>query len=366
MKYLFVNVVCGIKSTGRICTDLAQSLEREGNIVKIAYGREEVPPQFERFAVKIGDPLSFRINAAVARVLDNDGFFAIQETKKFLRWADSYNPDVIWLHNLHGYYINVSLLFEWIKSRPNMIVKWTLHDCWAFTGHCAYFSYIGCEKWKNECFSCEQKNSYPKSIFLDKSNSNYHKKKELFSGITNLTIIVPSYWLANLVSKSFLSDYKLEVHYNTIDKTIFKPTSSDIRKRYKLNGKTVILGVASTWDERKGLNYFIQLSELLDERFVIVLVGLNSIQISKLPDSIIGLEKTNNAIELAQIYTAADIFLNPSVEETFGMTTLEALACGTKAIVFKGTACEEVATRNGGYVVEQNLKSITDMIYKLK
>lgn len=365
MKYLFINVVCGIKSTGRICTDLAQDLEKEGHMVKIAYGRDDVPQQYKNYAVKIGNTYSPKINATVARVFDNDGFFAYQETKTFLKWAEKYDPDVLWLHNLHGYYINVKLLFDWIKSRPDMKVKWTLHDCWAFTGHCAYFSYVGCEKWKTLCGNCEQKKCYPKSLCRDNSKNNYLNKRDCFVGVNNLVIITPSNWLAHLVKQSYLKDYPLEVIYNSIDKTVFKPTISSFRSDYNLNNKKVILGVASSWDKRKGLDVFIDLADRLDDTFAIVLVGLTEVQIKNLPDNIIGLKKTNSTLELAQLYSMADVFLNPSVEETFGMTTIEALSCGTKAIVLKGTACEEVALNYGGQVVDPGIENIFDKLCQL-
>lgn len=342
MKILMINVVCGIRSTGRICTDLARELEMQGNEVKIAYGREEVPEQYEKFAVRIGSEWGTKYNALMARICDNDGLAAKNSTKKFLEWATRFNPDLLWLHNLHGYYINYELLFKWIKSRPHMQVKWTLHDCWAFTGHCVHFSIEGCYRWKKECYSCPQKREYPKSFLIDASRENYLRKKSAFVGVHDMTIITPSNWLANLVKISFLKNYRVEVNYNKVDNNIFKPTKSNIRKKYNINNKIVLLGVASTWSEKKGLNDFKELARKLDDSFVIVLVGLNKKQIKKLPNNIIGIERTSDVTELAEIYSSADLFINASREETFGMTTVEAIQCGTPAIVYKGTACEEI------------------------
>lgn len=364
MKILMINSVCGIRSTGRICTDMAKEYEKKGNIVKIAYGREGVPKQFQKNAVRIGNDFDVKFNVLRTRVFDDEGFTAAKQTEKFLKWAEEYNPDILWLHNLHGYYINIELLFNWIKSRPNMEVNWFLHDCWAFTGHCAYFSMIKCDKWKSQCSNCIQKREYPSSFIKDNCKNNYLKKKKIFTGVDNLTIYTPSKWLADLVKQSFLHDYPVKVKYNTIDKNIFKPTPSNFREYHRLENKKIILGVASIWHKRKGLDDFIQLSEMLDSSYVIVLVGLTEKQIRKLPKNIIGLVRTNNVEELAKIYSAADIFVNPSKEETFGMTTLEALYCGTDAIVYKDTACEEVVNMYGGVAVKQSVKAIKEQIMR--
>lgn len=366
MRVLLINSVCGIRSTGRICTDLAQKFEKEGHEVKIAYGRvEEVPEQFQKYAVKIGNDLDLKLHALRTRILDEHGFGSKKATKAFLKWADQYNPDLLWLHNIHGYYINIEMLFDWIKSRPDMQIKWTLHDCWAFTGHCSHFSVVQCEQWKKQCEHCKQKERYPASKIKDNSYLNFKRKKAAFTGVKNMVIITPSKWLANFVKQSFLKEYPIEVQYNTIDLNVFKPTENDFRKKYYLEEKKVILGVASTWDDRKGLDDFIELRKLLDDSFVIVLVGLSEKQIEELPEKMIGIKKTNNITELAEIYTAADVFVNPSREETFGLTTVEAIACGTPVIVYKDTACEEIIETYGGMAVEMGIENIYRTILDL-
>ena len=253
MKTLLINSVCGVKSTGRICTDIAVQTEKDGSEVMIAYGRDIVPEQYRKYAVKIGNDFDFAYNLLLTRLFDRHGYGSRTATKRFLRWADEYDPEVLWLHNIHGYYINIELLFDWIKKRPDMKVIWTLHSCWAFTGHCTHFEKIGCTKWKTQCENCPQKKSFPSSLLLDNSRQNYIDKKRLFCGVKDLTIVTPSKWLASLVKESFLKEYPVEVHYNTIDTEAFRPRSSDFKAKYHIEGKKIILGVATSWGESKGL-----------------------------------------------------------------------------------------------------------------
>lgn len=363
MKVLFINSVCGIGSTGRICTDLAQQLEAEGNEVRIAYGRKgTVPKQFQKYAVRIGTDWDCKMHAIQTRLFDTHGFGSRRATREFLEWAEEYNPDLLWLHNLHGYYINVEMLFDWIKKHPKMQVKWTLHDCWAFTGHCTHFAMVKCEQWKSKCKDCPQLKRYPACFMMSSVSKNFERKNKAFTGVKNMTLITPSEWLAKLTHDSFLKDYPVEVQYNSVDTSIFKPTPSNFRERYGLQGKIIVLGVANVWEDRKGLFDFYKLAEMLDSRFVIVLVGLSEKQIQELPKGIKGILRTNSAQDLAAIYTAADILVNLSVEETFGMTPVEAQACGTPSIVYEDTACEEIAKMNGNVVVPQNIDAVYEAI----
>lgn len=365
MKVLLINSVCGIRSTGRIVAQLAEDFICSGNECRIAYGREEAPEKLREISYRIGSELGVKANVALARIFDNEGFNAKLATKHFLNWANSYNPDVLWLHNLHGYYLNIEMLFAWIKTRPQMQVKWTLHDCWSFTGHCSYFSFVECDRWKHGCGECDQTHKYPTSLGFDSSKNNYRRKKRAFCGVKNMTLITPSYWLANLVGQSFLKEYPIEVCYNTIDTKVFTPTTSNFREKYNLNNRKIVLGVASTWDERKGLADFIKLSEVLQSKFAIVLVGISPNDVKKCPENIIGIPPTNSVGELVEIYSVADVFVNPSKEETFGLTTLEAMACGTPAIVYKNTACEEIANLYGGIAVEQSINALKNAIEQL-
>lgn len=358
MKVLLINAVCGIRSTGRICVDIAQQLEKEGHTVKIAYSREDVPEEYQKYAIRISNRIDVYFHALMSRLFDEYGYCSRIATKKFLKWADDFDPDVLWLHNIHDYTINITLLFKWIKRRTNMQVKWTQHDCWAFTGGCMHFTQAGCYKWKSQCQNCIYRAKFPKGALIKRTRRNFLRKKESFSGIQNMRIITVSHWLENLVRESFLGEYPIGVCYNKVDENVFTPTDSDFREKYGLENKKIVLGVATFWTINKGLLAFNSLSEKLSNDYKIVLVGVDKKMEKRLNSNILCLPRTNNPKELAQIYTAADLFLNLSVEETFGMTTLEALNCGTKAVVLKNTACEEIANEYGGVVVERDIDSI--------
>ena len=356
MKYLFINSTAGFGSTGRIVEETCRELMAQGHQCMIAYGRKKTGCQGIP-TIRIGSDLDNRINAIRNRLLDDQCFGTRRATRKFLEQVRTYDPDVIWIHNLHGYYIHAGLLFSYLRTCGKQII-WMLHDCWAFTGHCAYFDYVGCDRWKTGCHHCPEKKQYPASILADRSRKNYRLKKELFTGIPNLRLIVPSHWLESRVKAGILREYPVEVRYNRVDRSVFKPTPSNFREQHQLQDRKILLGVASVWDRRKGMEDFLALSEMLDDSFRIVLVGLTPEQISTLPASILGLPRTKNVEELVKIYSAADYYINPGVEETFGMTVLEALCCGTTPIVYEGTACAEVAEQFGGIAVPRGPENL--------
>ena len=363
MKYLFINSVAGFGSTGRIAAEKCRELMAEGHECVLAFGRDKANCD-DISTVQIGSSLDFKLHGIRCRVLDDHGFGSKGATRRFLDWVKQYDPDVIWLHNIHGYYIHIGLLFEYLRTCGKNII-WTLHDCWSFTGHCAYFDFAGCDKWKTGCHHCPQKHTYPQSLLLDNSRRNYAMKKSLFTGIPDLRLVFPSNWLEKRVNQRFLKDYPVEVVYNTINREIFKPTPGNFRKKHGLEDKIVLLGVASVWDARKGLSDFVELAGMLDDRYKIVLVGLTQSQISALPDNILGLPRTNSMEELVAAYSEADIFLNPSVEETFGMTAMEARCCGTEAIVYQDTACEEIVNQFGGIAVPRGAEHLYAAVKKI-
>lgn len=350
MRVLQINSVCGVGSTGRIATDIHSMLIQKGYESYIAYGRDL--PKNCTASIKIGTKLDNYIHVALTRALDKHGFGSIKATRNFIKKVDQLDPDIIHLHNIHGYYINIKVLFDYLKKSGKPVI-WTLHDCWSFTGHCAYFDYAGCNKWTTGCHNCPEKSSYPASIFFDNSRVNYQMKKEIFTGVKDLTIVTPSKWLANLVKQSYLKEYPVKVINNGIDLEVFKPTQSDFRKKYNLENKFIILGVANVWGRRKGFKYFIELSEKIKNDEAIVMVGLSKKQKESLPKNIIGITKTNNVKELAEIYTAADVFVNPTLEEVMGLTNVEALACGTPVITFDTGGSVECINKNTGIIVEK-------------
>lgn len=365
MKVLQINSVCGIGSTGRIATDLADILARQGHECRIAYGRGIVPERYRDIAVRIGTDMDVRIHGVQTRLFDLHGFGSRTATRKFLRWVEEYDPDVIHLHNIHGYYINIELLFNYLK-RAGKPVFWTLHDCWAFTGHCSHFVEAKCEQWKTGCRTCTQLKKYPTCMGFGRVAQNYAQKKELFTAVPNLTVITPSEWLAGQVRGSFLGEYPVRVIQNGIDLSVFKWVDSDFREKYGLIDKKIVLGVANVWDASKGLYDFAELSEMLDRRHKIVLVGLTQEQVTQLPPEILGITRTGSVRELAEIYSAADIFVNPSRQETMGLVTVEAMACGTPAVVYDQTAVPEVVDELSGVVVKVgDVKGLAEAIERV-
>lgn len=362
MKVLLVNAVCGSGSTGRICADIYDMLVTKGHEAVVAFAHGEPTRVPVENTHRINNRRGYFIHNVLARITDRAGFYSTSATKQFIEYIRFYKPDLIHLHNLHGFYINIRVFFEYL-STANIPVVWTLHDCWAFTGHCVHYSYIACNKWITHCHDCPSKKSYPQSLIFDQSRRNYNDKKKLFTSITKMHITTPSQWLAKQVKQSYLKNYDVTPIYNGIDLDIFKPTRSEIRSKYSIaDSKTMLLAVANEWSARKGLADLIELNGKLDHsKFQLVIVGLNPKVISKLDDSIVGIQRTSSLEEIVKLYSAADVFLNPSYEETMGMVTAEALACGTPVIVYSKTAVPEIPDEKSGIVVNAG---DVDAIYK--
>lgn len=362
MKYLFINTVAGNTSTGTITANLCRKLTREGNECVLAYGRWKVNCDDVK-TYRIGTDLDYKVHGLMTRFFDLQGFCSTAATKKFVSWIKEYDPDVIWLHNLHGYYINVEILFEYLKSCKKEI-RWTLHDCWAFTGHCTYFTMVKCDQWKQHCRKCPQLREYPACYVFSNVSRNFDRKKKAFTGVENLTLITPSQWLADLTRESFLKCYPVKVIHNTIDKNIFKPIESDFRRKNGIEDKIMLLGVANGMDKWKGLPDFIKLSKMLNDQYVIVLVGVKEKDIDSLPDNVIGLAKTNNQKELAGIYSTADLFLNLTHQDNYPTVNLEAQACGTPVVTYRvGGSPESVPDEN--VVEERDFKGLMERINNL-
>jgi len=359
MKIVQLNVTYGSGSTGKIALSISELLDNENIENYVVYSSGSCD---KSNGIKYATPNSIKIQTVIARVLGNYGFEAKRTTKKLVAHLEKIKPDILHIHNIHSHDCNLEILFKYIKAN-NIKTYWTFHDCWAFTGYCPYFDMIGCDKWKTECKNCPQKGYY--SWFFDRSNQNFNKKKKLFEGL-DLTIITPSKWLAGLVSHSILKDYPVKVINNGIDLSIFKPTESDFREKYNLENKFIVLGVAFGWGIRKGLDVFIELSKKLDDNFKIVLVGTNSEVDKQLPDNIISIHRTNNQQELAEIYTAADLFVNTTREENYPTVNMESLACGTPVITFNTGGCSEMLNETCGVVVpKDDLEALYSEIVKI-
>ena len=339
MKLLLINPVCGILSTGRVCAAIAEEYEAKGWEVKIAYGRRGyVPEKYRKYAVRIGNMLGVYLHALNSMIWGDHavGLCSKFATQKFIKWAEEFRPDVVWLHNLHDNYINVEVLFAWLKSHPEIEIRWTHHDGWAFAGACACLPEPDfCEQWKSACIHC------PKGMGLKRrgwfggsERRQFLRKKKAFLGVKNMVMYSPSRWLAGLIKQGFLGQYEVKVLPNTIDKTIFKPTQSDFRSRYNLLDKKIVLGVAGFWGPMKGFDDFIMLDQLLAGRVKIVMIGVGKQQMKLLPKSILAIERLHDAVELAGIYTTADVFFNPTKYDNYPTVNMEARACGCPVITY--------------------------------
>ena len=363
MKYLFINSVYGVRSTGKLIAEQCHRLQKDGHQCLVAYGRECVNDG-DVDCIQIGSTLDYRVHALASRFFDFTGFCSTNATKKFIKRVDQYSPDVIWLHNLHGYYINIELLFHWIKENENVQVYWTLHDCWAFTGHCAYFTMAKCRKWEKGCFDCPQLKEYPVTYGLDHTRRNYKRKRAAFTGVSNLKLITPSQWLADLTRQSFLSEYPVTVIHNTVNKSIFKPTHSEFKKEYNLNDNFMVLGIAVGWEKTKGLPDMLMLRKVLPENYTIVLVGVTNAQAKQLPPGVIGILRTENQKELAGLYTAADVFVNPTHQDNYPTVNLEAEACGTPVVTYNvGGSPESAAPAN--VIAENDIDALAKRIIQI-
>lgn len=362
MKVLQISANWGHGGPGGVLKDFHNYLVSKGHEPSVAYGRDDVPNDV--VAVKIGSMLDVYVHVLWTRLLDASGFCSSRATRKLIKCIDEMKPDVIHLHNLLGYYLNVEVLFEYLKT-AGIPVVWTLHDCWALTGHCINFERIKCEKWKTECHNCQFKDNYPESILFDRSKANFNRKKNAFTNVPNMELIVPSQWLANQVAQSYLREYPCHVINNGIDLEIFKPTCSSIREEYGLQDKKILLFVASVWNEMKGEHLVYQLSDLLDDSYAIVMIGRKSA--NKIPKRIIDIPRTQNVYELVKWYTAADVFVNPTLGDNLPTVNIEALACGTPVVTNDTGGSPEIAGNEWGRVVytkqpEEFLKRIDECI----
>lgn len=342
-------------STGKIMFQIAKVARSCGHEVLTCsaqlYNKGEkkqtfVAPDHFVWGTHMGSWFHYHVGALLGR----NGLFSRKSTKRLVAKLREFNPDVIHLHNVHKFCVHLPTLFRYIKE-SNVKVVWTLHDCWSFTGHCGFFSLAKCDKWKTGCGNCPALMAYPKT-YIDNTAKMYRRKREWFSGIQDMTLVAPSRWLAGLVKQSFLKDYPVEIIGNGIDLSVFTPQNSDFRERYRCEEKKVVLGVAFAWGERKGLDVFLELSKRLNpEKYQIVLVGTNDTIDQQLPRNIISIHRTANQLQLAEIYSVADLFLNPTREDNYPTVNMEAIACGTPVLTFNTDGSPEMVDETTGSVV---------------
>lgn len=367
---------CG--APGKIAEQIGLLAMSRGWDVYMAHGvRHSNPSQLK--TIPMVTPKEERIHALYSLLLDRHGLGPDAKTKGLVEWIKMNKPDVIHLHNIHGYFLNYKTLFEYLVT-TNIPVVWTLHDCWPFTGHCAYFDAVDCMRWKSGCYDCPLRTDYPKSLFFDRSKKNYELKKMLFTGLKKCVMVPVSNWLGSITRESFMGEYPVHVIHNGIDLNTFKPIRTDLRKRLGIERKkTVVLGLAAPWIPRKGYNDMIRLSEEPD--FQVVMVGVSTEQQSELPQNIISVTRTSNQQELVEYYNMADVFVNPTYSDNFPTTNLEALACGTSVITYRTGGSPEAISdvenvrkvKDGiecyptGMVVEQgDIAGIIDAIRELQ
>lgn len=338
-------------STGKIMSGIGEIAQKHGCIFYQAYPRHKNNQLTKPNDIIICSDFVNRLNQKLAYYTGLNGCFAGLSTIRVLRKIDAIKPDIIHLHNLHNSYINLPLLFNYIKKH-NIKTVWTLHDCWAFTGQCPYFTMVKCERWKTGCHDCQQYRQYPESR-VDRTKTMWRLKKKWFTGVEDMTIVTPSEWLADLVKESYLKDYPVRVINNGIDLDVFKPSDNSLRVQHNIpTNKFILLGVSFGWGKRKGLDVFVELANRLDrDKYQIVLVGTDEKVDKFLPPSIISIHRTQNQKELAEIYTAADLFVNPTREENYPTVNMEALACGTPVLTFKTGGSPEIIDETCGSVV---------------
>ena len=357
-KLLQINVTANWGSTGKITEQIGLLAMSYGWESYIAYGRMMNPSKSK--LIKIGNSLEVYIHYALSRFLDMEGLASRRATRKLIRDIEQIEPNVVHLHNIHDHYLNYPILFEYLASHDIPVV-WTQHDQWATTGHCA-FNIVGCERWKSECRDCPVK----ERSSLDLCNRNFNLKKKYFTSLKNATIVTVSDWLKTQIEQSYLGKYPIKVIKNGVDINVFKPQDTDIKRKYGIGNNKFILGVAHPWSERKALKDYIELSKLLPKGCIVVLVGLNDKQRLNLPENIKGLGATQNLSELVMLYSMADVVLNLSYAETFGLTTVEGFACGTPSVVYNATASPELVTPETGFIVEPgNIGGVRDAVISI-
>lgn len=370
-KLLQINPVIRTNtSTGRIMQEIGELAMNNGWDSYIAYsgGRDGIRPCKSRL-MPVGTKLSVALHGLWTRLTDRHGLASNLATRRFISQVKALNPDIIHIHNIHGYFLNYKLLFDYLKD-AGIPVIWTVHDCWLYTGHCYYYSSIQCDKWKSGCGKCPQRHMFPTSWFVDNSARNFKDKAAAFNSIKdNFTIVPVSEWIRGEMSHSFLKDCRFQVIHNGIDLNVFdvQPDDKAVREKYGLGDKHIILGLASIWIKEKGWDDFMEMSKMLNENEVIVMVGVTEEQQKRLPENVVGIRRTENVRQLAELYSAAVAFVNPTWQDNYPTVNLESIACGTPVVTYRTGGSVEAVTEKTGYVVEQgDVKGLLEAVREIE
>lgn len=355
-KLLQINPVIRTNtSTGRIMQEIGELAIANGWDSYIAYsgGRDGIKPCRSKL-IPVGGKLSVALHGIWTRMTDRHGLASVIATRRFVRKIKELQPDIIHIHNIHGYFLNYKILFEYL-STADIPVVWTVHDCWLYTGHCNHYARVGCDKWMTQCEKCPQLSSFPASMLVDSSSRNFNDKRRLFTSVDDMTIVTVSDWMREEMSRSFLKDCQFKVVHNGVDLNVFNVSadSSEVRERYGLGDKHLILGVTSIWCREKGWDDFMELATMINEDEAIVLVGVTQEQMRKLPHNVIGIPRTENVAQLAALYSAATALVNPTWQDNYPTVNLESIACGTPVITYRTGGSVESVCEDTGYVVEQ-------------
>ena len=347
MKILLVHRDIGTGSVGKIVEDLYFGIKKSGNDCKVAYAvvnkSKSIPVED---LISVCDKKTFMFHALYSRITDRCGFFGSKQTKKLINLIESFKPDIIHFHTLYGYWLNIDILFSYLRAKNIRVIS-TLHSCWDFTGHCCYFTKANCDKWKTQCNRCPEKKDYPSSFLMDNSVANFRDKSKLFNDCKSLEYVAPSEWMKKCVLESFLKGHAVTVIHNGIDLSSFRKNDSSLSKYGIDSEKKMILGVAACWTKRKGLEDLIELSNVLPPNFQVVVVGVNGKQLKRLPKNIIGIKRTENKEDLAALYSSATVFFNPTYEDNYPTVNIEAFACGTPIVTYQTGGSPEIINETG-------------------
>lgn len=356
-KILQINPVLRINtSTGRIMQEIGELAMQHGWESYIAYsrGRDGIRPCQSRL-LPVGNKRSVCWHGVMTRLFDRHGLASDGATRELIEGIERIRPDVIHIHNIHGYFLNYRILFDYL-SRCGTPVVWTVHDCWLYTGHCYYYSYAGCNRWQTGCGHCPQKREFPSSLLFDRSARNYADKQSAFTSMPRhlLTIVPVSEWIRGEMQHSFFREYDFRVIHNGINTDVFNLFDTEsIKEKYRLQGKCLLLGVASIWSREKGLDDFIRLAGMLNDDEAIVLVGIKPEEKKRLPANVVAISRTENIHQLAELYSAADAFVNLTWQDNYPTVNLEAIACGTPVVTYRTGGSVEAITDDTGFIVEQ-------------